>query len=52
MPEVFKEKLGSSDLAHLNRVLRNIDMDLLLPQLLEMILLNVEKNDENISTMR
>ncbi|KAJ7339392.1 hypothetical protein OS493_005787 [Desmophyllum pertusum] len=51
MPDVFMERLGSSDLAHLNRVLRKIDMDLFLPQLLEMILLNVKNDAENISTM-
>lgn len=52
MPDVFKERLSSSDLAHLNRVLRKIDMDLFLPQLLEMILLNVKRDGEVISTMR
>ena len=52
MPDVFKERLSSSDLAHLNRVLRKIDMELFLPPLLEMILLNVKKDGENISTMR
>ena len=52
MPDVFKERLSSSDLAHLNRVLRKIDMDLFLPQLLEIILLNVKKHGESISTMR
>ncbi|KAJ7339386.1 hypothetical protein OS493_005781 [Desmophyllum pertusum] len=51
MPDVFMERLGSSDLAHLNRELRKIDMDLFLPQLLEMILLNVKNVAENISTM-
>ncbi|XP_020630788.1 E3 ubiquitin-protein ligase rnf213-alpha-like [Orbicella faveolata] len=51
MPDIFKGRLSSSDLAHLNRVLRKIDMDLFLPQLLEMILLNVQKDGENISTM-
>ena len=52
MPDDFKEKLSSSDQASLNRVLRKIDMDLFLPHLLEIILLNVKKDGEKISTMR
>lgn len=52
MPDIFKEKLSSSDVAHLNRVLRKIDMDVFLPHLLEMILLNVKHAEENIATMR
>jgi len=52
MPEMFKEKLSSSDMAHLNRVLRKIDMDVFLPHLLETILLNVKHAEENIATMR
>ncbi|KAK2553290.1 E3 ubiquitin-protein ligase rnf213-alpha [Acropora cervicornis] len=44
MPEFLKGKLSSSDAAHLNRVLRKIDMELFLPRLLEMILLkNVDE---------
>ena len=52
MPDIFQEKLSSSDVAHLNRVLRKIDMDVFLPHLLEMILLNVKHAEENIATMR
>ena len=52
MPEVFKEKLSSSEQASLNRVLRKIDMDIFLPQLLQIILLDVKKYGETISTMR
>ena len=52
MPEFFKEKLSSSVAAHLNRVLRKIDMDLFLPLLLEMILLKVKHAEENIADMR
>ena len=52
MPEFLKGKLSSSDAAHLNRVLRNIDMELFLPRLLEMILLNVKHAEENITDMR
>ena len=52
MPDVFKEKLSSTDVAHLNRVLRKIDMDLFLPRLLEMILLKVKHAEENVATMR
>ena len=52
MRDVFKEKLSSSSLAHLNRVLRRIDMDLFLPTLLEMILLNVKQAGDEIATMR
>ena len=52
MPDFFKEKLSSSDVAQLNRVLRKIDMDLFLPHLLEMILLNVKHAKENITSMR
>ncbi|XP_015765613.1 PREDICTED: E3 ubiquitin-protein ligase RNF213-like [Acropora digitifera] len=51
MPEFFKEKLSSSVAAHLNRVLRKIDMDLFLPLLLEMILLKVKHAEENIADM-
>ncbi|XP_022796393.1 E3 ubiquitin-protein ligase rnf213-alpha-like isoform X3 [Stylophora pistillata] len=51
MPEVFKEKLSSSEQASLNRVLRKIDMDIFLPQLLQIILLDVKKYGETISTM-
>ena len=52
MPDVFKETLRSSDVAHLNRVLRKIDMELFLPRLLEMILLKVKHAKENVATMR
>ena len=52
MSDIFKEKLSSSDLAQLNRVLRKIDMDVFLPRLLEMILLNVKHAKENIVSMR
>ena len=52
LPDVFKEKLSSSEKASLNRVLRKIDMDIFLPQLLQIILLNVKKDGETISTMR
>ena len=52
MPESFKEKLSSSVAAHLNRVLRKIDMDLFLPLLLEMILLKVKHAEENIADVR
>jgi len=51
MPEFLKEKLSSSDAAHLNRVLRKIDMELFLPRLLEMILLKVKRAEENIADM-
>ena len=52
LPDVFKEKLSSSEKASLNRVLRKVDMDIFLPQLLQIILLNVKKDGETISTMR
>ena len=52
MSDVFKEKLSSSDVAQLNRILRKIDMDLFLPRLLEMVLLNVKHAKENIVSMR
>lgn len=52
MSVIFKEKLSSSALAHLNRVLRKIDMDQFMPHLLEMILLKVKHADENVATMR
>ena len=52
MSDIFKEKLSSSDVAQLNRILRKIDMDLFLPQLLEMVLLNVKHAKENIVSMR
>ena len=52
MSDIFKEKLSSSDLAQLNRILRKIDMDLFLPRLLEMVLLNVKHAKENIVSMR
>ena len=52
LSDVFKEKLGSSEKARLNRVLRKIDIDMFLPQLLQIILLNVEKDGATISTMR
>ena len=52
MSDVFKVKLSSSAAAHLNRVLRKIDMEHFLPQLLEMILLKVKHADENIADMR
>lgn len=51
MSDIFKEKLSSSDLAQLNRILRKIDMDLFLPRLLEMVLLNVKHAKENIVSM-
>ena len=50
--DVFKEKLSSSEKTRLNRMLRKIDMDIFLPQLLQIILLNVKKDGETISTMR
>ena len=50
--DVFKEKLSSSEKTRLNRMLRKIDMDIFLPQLLQIILLNVKKDGERISTMR
>ena len=53
MPDIFKKKLSSSaDVGKLNRILRNIDMDVFLPRLLEMILLNVKHAEENIVSMR
>ena len=52
MSDIFKEKLSSSDVAQLNRILRKIDMDLFLPRLLEMVLLNVKHVKENIVSMR
>ena len=52
LSDVFKEKLGLSEKARLNRVLRKIDIDVFLPQLLQIILLNVKKDGETISTMR
>ena len=52
MSDIFKEKLSSSDVAQLNRILRKIDMDLFLPRLLEMVLLNVKHAKENIVSMR
>ena len=52
MSDIFKEKLSSSDVAQLNRILRKIDMDLFLPLLLEMVLLNVKHAKENIVSMR
>ena len=52
LPDVFKEKLRSSEKGSLNSVLRKIDMDIFLPQLLQIILLNVKKDGETISTMR
>ena len=53
MPDIFKKKLSSSaDVAELNRILRKIDMDVFLPRLLEMILLNVKHAEENIVSMR
>lgn len=52
MSDTFKEKLSSSDVAQLNRILRKIDMDLFLPLLLEMVLLNVKHAKENIVSMR
>ncbi|RMX46188.1 hypothetical protein pdam_00007847 [Pocillopora damicornis] len=51
LSDVFKEKLGSGEKANLNRELRKIDMDIFLPQLLQIILLNVKKDGETISTM-
>nr|XP_058970756.1 E3 ubiquitin-protein ligase rnf213-alpha-like [Pocillopora verrucosa] len=51
LPDVFKEKLRSSEKGSLNSVLRKIDMDIFLPQLLQIILLNVKKDGETISTM-
>ncbi|XP_074628909.1 E3 ubiquitin-protein ligase rnf213-alpha-like isoform X2 [Acropora palmata] len=51
MPGFLKTKLSSSDAAHLNRVLRKIDMEQFLPLLLEMILLNVKHAEENIAEM-
>ncbi|XP_015765616.1 PREDICTED: uncharacterized protein LOC107344475 [Acropora digitifera] len=51
MPEFLKGKLSSSNAAHLNRVLRKIDMELFLPRLLEMILLKVKHAEENIADM-
>ena len=50
--DVFKEKLSSSEKTRLNRMLRKIDMNIFLPQLLQIILLNVKKDGERISTMR
>ena len=50
--DVFKEKLSSIEKTRLNRMLRKIDMDIFLPQLLQIILLNVKKDGERISTMR
>ena len=52
LSDVFKEKLGLSEKTRLNRVLRKIDMDIFLPQLVQIILLNVKKDGETISTMR
>ena len=52
MPGFLKTKLSFSDAAHLNRVLRKIDMEHFLPLLLEMILLNVKHAEENIAEMR
>ena len=52
LPDVFKEKLGSSEKTRLDSVLRKTDMDIFLPQLLQIILLNVKKDGETISTMR
>ena len=52
MSDVFKVKLSSSVAGHLNRVLRKIDMEHFLPQLLEMILLKVKHADENVADMR
>ncbi|XP_067057901.1 E3 ubiquitin-protein ligase rnf213-alpha-like isoform X3 [Acropora muricata] len=51
MPEFLKAKLSTSDAAHLNRVLRKIDMERFLPLLVEMILLNVNHAKENIVEM-
>jgi len=51
MPGFLKTKLSFSDAAHLNRVLRKIDMEHFLPLLLEMILLNVKHAEENIAEM-
>lgn len=51
MSDVFKVKLSSSVAGHLNRVLRKIDMEHFLPQLLEMILLKVKHADENVADM-
>ena len=51
LSDVFKEELGSREKANLNRELRKIDMDIFLPQLLQIILLNVKKDGETISTM-
>ncbi|XP_068731195.1 E3 ubiquitin-protein ligase rnf213-alpha-like [Montipora capricornis] len=51
MSDVFKVKLSSIVAGHLNRVLRNIDMEHFLPQLLEMILLKVKHADENVADM-
>ncbi|XP_068759451.1 E3 ubiquitin-protein ligase rnf213-alpha-like isoform X4 [Montipora capricornis] len=51
MPEFLKGKLSPTDAAHLNRVLRKIDIERLLPFLLEMILLNVKHAKENIAEM-
>ena len=52
MPEFVKAKLSCSEVAHLNSVLRKIDMERFLPLLLEMILLNVKHAEENIAEMR
>lgn len=52
MSDIFKEELSSSQAEHLNRALRTVDMHMFLPQLLEMILLNVQHAEENVATMR
>lgn len=51
MRDIFKEKLSKSEQSSLNRALRGIDMNIFLPILVEIILLNIPKEDENICTM-
>ncbi|XP_022803330.1 E3 ubiquitin-protein ligase rnf213-alpha-like isoform X2 [Stylophora pistillata] len=51
LSDAFKKKLSTKEQTTLSRVLRKIDMDIFLPQLLQIILLNVKKDGETISTM-
>ncbi|XP_022801883.1 E3 ubiquitin-protein ligase rnf213-alpha-like [Stylophora pistillata] len=52
LSDAFKKKLTSQEQASLSGVLQEIAMDIFLPQLLQIILLNVPKDGEKIATMR
>ena len=51
MPEVFKVKLTANEKGNLSHAMRKINLNVFLPELLELIELKIKHEEENVQDM-